>query len=162
MTLNQELQNKLNSTKEVLDRIIQENTVLRKKLDQEKQASQVLKSEINGHKQAISDLESTFLEVSHAPSTQVHNISRATDLGEKPKKMKKHKLKFAREPNSEAEDFKNESSLNVSAFTASVHHQHKASAMSNIGANEQFQPAPIVKALVQSKKNEIASGKLVE
>ncbi len=63
MDQNQDLQSRIHDLKQALDRILQENAILRKKCESEKYASNNHKGEVLSYKQALFELESTMIEM---------------------------------------------------------------------------------------------------
>ena len=60
---NQELVRRLQDLKSGLDQVIQENALIRKKLDNERQMSDSLNREVDGYKQALVELETTMIDM---------------------------------------------------------------------------------------------------
>eukprot|EP00347_Sterkiella_histriomuscorum_P007164 403350016 len=191
MEHNQDLQNRIIDLKNVLDRIMQENVILRKKCEGEKFDNENQRSEIHSYKQALMELESTMIEITNAGQSQIkEQLMRSTisKAPEEKKKLnisnkKKGQLHFNKDVyQSESDQYSHskinhheQSSLNVSALTSvnMIHNSTLQRPSSSIGnytstGNSLTQktflqnPPQLVKALIQAKVSEMLLKKKCE
>ncbi|CDW71439.1 UNKNOWN [Stylonychia lemnae] len=185
MENNQDLQNRIVDLKNALDRIMQENAILRKKIENEKQNNDSHRSEINSYKQALQDLESTMAEMSsgfNQQSSQMRDQRSKMSIQQEEKKAptskagakkKQNSLHFNKDAyQSESDQYSHskinhndQSSLNVSALTSVNMIQNASNSLSNNGRNQRqfvINPPPLIKALIQSKVSEMLYKKKCE
>lgn len=62
---NTELQQRIVDLKQALDRLVQENCILRKKCESEKAHGEHSRQEISNYKQVLLELESTMIEMTN-------------------------------------------------------------------------------------------------
>ena len=87
------MQSKIIELKQALDRILQENAILRKKFESEKINNQNLRDELNGYKQTIQGLESTMLDATSQPN-QVSSQNEVNQSMHKNSSVERKKHKF--------------------------------------------------------------------
>ncbi|TNV88004.1 hypothetical protein FGO68_gene12191 [Halteria grandinella] len=164
---NQELARRIQDLKANMEQLMQDNALARRKLDNERQMNETLIREVDSYKQALIELEQTMIDMNpHQMISQVPNLDsgrgdRSTSRGRNESKRKSirslskngSKRPVLLREESKQHILDDSSSLQTSTITQDITLQ--PTLKPGQAGRFQLNPPAIVRALVQSKINEL-------